>query len=160
MPCLMQRARIMLGFATLAVAGCGDGTGPSPAQGEWQFDASYGGNGYSCSITGATLTLQREAVRWTGSLSGGAYLCVPPPGNPPPVPQPGGTLALDSITVQGSAVSFRLLDEPFIATGQITDGEMSGTVQAATPFCQCTEPFMSGTWTASRIDVASAAGRP
>jgi hypothetical protein len=156
----MQRARIMLGFSTLPVGGCGDGTGPSSAQGVWQFLATYGGNGCSCSIGEATLTFQREAVRWTGSLTGGAFLCVPPPGNPPPVPQPGGTVALDSISVQGSAVSFRLSDEPFIATGQVTDGEMSGTVQAPKPFCQCTEPYMSGTWTAIRMDVASAAGRP
>lgn len=159
MPGLTQRARILLGLATFAVGGCGDETGPSPAQGVWEFDASYGGNGYDCSITGATLTLQREAGQWTGSLSSGSYLCVPPPGNPPPVPQPGATLALDSITVEGTTVSFRLRDEPFMATGQVTDGEMSGTVQAATPFCQCTEPFMSGTWTARRVDATSASGR-
>jgi hypothetical protein len=66
---------------------------------------------------------------------------------------------LDSIRVQGSAVSFRLFGDPFIVTGQVTDGEMSGTVEAATPFCQCTEPFMTGTWTATRVEIASAAGR-
>ena len=110
MPCLMQRARILLGLATFAAGGCDGGTGPSPAQGVWE-------------------------------------------------PQPGATVALDSITVEGTAVSFRLLDEPFIATGQVTVGEMSGTVQAATPFCQCTEPFMSETWTARRVDATSAGGR-
>ena len=151
---------LILGLAILPTLGCGDSTGPSPAQGEWEFDATYSGNGYSCSITGALLSLQREAVRWTGSLSGGSALCVAPPGNPPPVPQPVGTVPLDSIRVQGTAVSFKLLGEPFRVTGQVTDEEMSGTVEAATPFCQCTEPFMSGTWTATRLEVASASGGP
>jgi hypothetical protein len=149
----------LIAIPALAMSGCGEPAGPSPVQGVWEFDASYGGNGYSCTIAGTTLTLQREAAQWTGNLTGGESFCVSPPGesNVPPGPI---NAALDSIRVNGSAVSFRLLGEPFLVTGEVTDGQMSGTVQAATPFCQCTEPFLTGTWTATRVDVAAATGRP
>lgn len=149
---------VIVGVSILGLPGCGDAAGPSPVQGVWEFDAAYGGNGYSCTIAGATLTLQREPAQWTGNLTGGESYCVSPPGesNVPPAPI---NVALDSIRVNGSTVSFRLLGEPFAVTGEVTDGQMSGTLEAATPFCQCSEPFLTGTWTATRVAVATAAGR-
>lgn len=145
-------------IAALAILGCGDPSGPSPAQGVWEFDATYGGNGYSCTITGATLTLQREPARWTGSMTGGESHCVPPPGESDVPPGPIN-VALDPVIVQGDSVTFSLAGESFTATGQVSDGQMSGTVEAATPFCQCTEPFLSGTWTATFLEPANTSGR-
>jgi hypothetical protein len=141
---------LLLSTAILAALGCGgEPTEPSPAEGTWQFDASYSGNGYSCSIVAAILTLQQKTGGWTGTLTGGQAQCLPPPGNPT-TPPAALNEALDQITVHGDSVAFALADEPFAARGTVTTGQMGGTVEAATPFCQCTDPSLHGTWTGIR----------
>lgn len=149
---------LAVALASLATVACGDPTGSSAVEGLWDFDATYGGNGFSCSISGATLSLQRQGAQWTGSLAGGESQCVAPPGDPPLPPRPLAA-ALDTITVKRDSVTFSLAGEPFTAKGVITDDQMTGTVQAATPFCQCTDPFLSGTWTATRAGVSTTSQR-
>ena len=148
---------LLAASAGMALSACSDAAAPS-ALGVWEFNASYGGNGYSCTITGATLRLEREPAQWTGSLSGGESYCVAPPGESA-VPPVTINVALDSIRVGDASVSFKLLGEPFRVTGEVAEDQMSGTVEAATPFCQCTEPFLTGTWTAHRVDATTAAAR-
>jgi hypothetical protein len=44
-------------------------TGPSSVEGVGEFNGSNGGNDYSCTITEATLTLQREPAQRTDNLT-------------------------------------------------------------------------------------------
>jgi hypothetical protein len=147
----VSKAAFAVLVAAFAVMSCGsETTGPSPVAGTWQFDASYSGNGYSCTIVAATLTLGRIGPTWIGTLAGGEARCLPPPGSEPPLPPAPLAATLGSITVRGDSVAFVLAGQAFAARGLVTSDEMAGTVQVATPFCQCSEQFLRGTWTAIR----------
>jgi hypothetical protein len=139
----------------LAVAACGEPAGPAPAEGEYSFAASYGASGYTCTLTGAILSLELDIRGWTGWLSGGEIGCTGgiPGETVVPAPPDG---ALDSIVVRGDSVSFRLEGAEFVAQGTLSGGNLAGTLEVARPFCQCTDPVLTGTWTASRVQPSSA----
>jgi hypothetical protein len=137
-------------LATLLVVSCaGEATGPSSAGGRWRFDASYAGNGYSCTIAAASLYLQPGNLGWLGTITGGQWQCTAPPGEVP-VPATSVAQALEDITVEGDSIAFALADATFLVRGTFTASGMAGTVQVATPFCQCTQQYQTGTWTATR----------
>jgi hypothetical protein len=142
-----MRSWILLA-AGLALVSCGgDPTGPSAVQGFWRFDASYG----ACTIVGARLSLLLVNRVWGGTLTGGQADCNGVPGEVD-VPVSSMHNGLDGIRVKEDSIAFTLADEPFSAWGRISGDSMGGQVQIPTPFCQCTDPYISGTWTAIRQD--------
>jgi hypothetical protein len=139
----------------LAAAACTDPAGPAPAEGEYSFAASYGAGGYTCTLSGAVLTLQLNGRGWSGWLSASGVLCTGGIPGETVVPAPPDT-ALTDIVVQGESVSFRLAGADFAAQGALTDGNLAGVLQVVAPFCQCTDSVLTGTWTGSRLQPSSA----
>jgi len=138
--------RSWIGLAGLFLISCGgELTGPSAAQGLWRFDASYG----ACTITGASLSLLHVTGVWVGSLTGGQVDCNGIPGEVS-VPVSSLSSGLNDVRVKDDSIAFGLADEPFSAQGRVAGDSMGGQVQVITPFCQCTDQYITGTWTAIR----------
>jgi hypothetical protein len=131
----------------LLVSCGGELTGPSAAQGSWRFDASYG----ACTIAGARLYLLHSSNRWIAVLTGGQVDCNGIPGEPP-VPVSSMNDRLTDLRVNDDSIAFALADQPLSAWGRISGDSMGGQVRTPTPFCQCTDPYITGTWTAIRQD--------
>jgi hypothetical protein len=141
------RSWILLPASLFLISCGGELTGPSAAQGFWRFDASYG----ACTITAAGLSLQHLGVVWVGRLSGGQVDCNGIPGESS-VPVSSMNTGLDDIRVKDDSIAFVLADEPFSARGRIASDSMGGQLEVTTPFCQCTDQYISGTWTVIRLD--------
>ncbi len=137
----------LVAFVGCMVLGCG--TGPSdhaPPSGVWLFEASWGG----CTISAATLTLQRTAMKWTGALTGGeAYCAEEIPGEGPTTYGPVD-VTLDSIRVTGDSISFEFEGGNAILRGRLSAQGMNGTMDVVSPFCQCNVPTIHGDWSATR----------
>jgi hypothetical protein len=141
------RSWLLLSAGLLLISCGGELTGPSAVQGFWRFDASYGG----CTITGAGLSLLHLGSVWVGSMKGGQVDCNGIPGEPS-LPVSSMDTRLDDIRVRDDSVAFVLANQPFSARGRIAGDSMGGQVQVPTPFCQCNSQYITGTWTATRLD--------
>src|SRR5690348_16566370 len=130
-------------MAILALVSCGgEPTGPSAAQGMWRFDASYG----DCTIVGARLYLVLATPVPVGTLSGGQVHCNGIPGEFD-VPPPSLSDGVNHVVVDGDSIAFALTSGSFTASGRISGETMSGQIQIPTPSCQCSDPYIRGTWT-------------
>jgi hypothetical protein len=139
------------------VTGCGDDepTGPDPADvvGQWSYVITDAvGGGFTCSVTGITLTFNRigEIVDGTILAVGDDNLtCV----------GSGGTQAndfngegnLEDVAVNGSNVGFTIptFHGPWESTGTVNGNSMGGNVVMPLEFSASTI-VMNGTWSATR----------
>jgi hypothetical protein len=113
----------------LVLAGCSSSTSPNDSvNGSWSYQASnLAGDGVSCSVTGATLTLSQTGSTFSGAYSNAKITC-----------QVGGQQAVLGTfsgnvvngVVSGDSVSFDFDTNAFTNTGTISGATMSGNASA------------------------------
>lgn len=145
MRCSCRYAFALLALLACIVPGCATEPGGS-ISGAWQFNASWGAG---CSMSEVTLTLLPTSAGWMGTLKGGLAGCDGPPGESS-VPELPLHAVLDNIRVSGDSISFVLVGDQMALRGTITSDRMEGVMAVVGPFCQCTDPTQTGTWSATR----------
>lgn len=148
----MRSLRWLFQLGFLALAACGDSTGPSSANvaGTWTASLSnMSGSGISCSSTSpTTISLSQQGTTFSGSYTGGEMTCT----------GPGGTFS-DFIgsgtvlngTLNGNSVSMDLDTPDFHLTGTVSGTSMSGTARWVIDFGQPTGVVtLDGNWGAAR----------
>jgi hypothetical protein len=131
------------------IAACGtEPSGPAIPAGLWFFEADWGGADNVCNISGSTLSLQRTAGGWTGTLKGGTAECGGIPGEAPtPLTPPDDVLA--NIRVVGDSISFQFAGGNATVRGRFSAEGMSGLMEVVSS-CQCTDETVGGTWSATQ----------
>ena len=119
----------MAALLVLFVAGCSSSTSPNESvNGSWSYQASnLAGDGVSCSVTGATLTLSQTGSTFGGTYSNAKITC-----------QAGGQQAVLGTfsgnvvngLISGDSVSFDFDTTAFTNAGTISGSSMSGSATA------------------------------
>ncbi len=123
------RSQSLAALLVLVVAGCSSSTSPNETvNGSWSYQASnLAGDGVSCSVTGATLTLSQTGSTFTGTYSNAKITC-----------QAGGQQAVLGTfsgnvvngLISGDSVSFDFDTTAFTNAGTISGSSMTGSATA------------------------------
>ena len=123
---MWQRLAVLLVFV---LAGCSSSTSPTfSVNGSWNYQATnLAGDGVSCTITGATLTLTQSGSTFSGSYSNAKLSC-----QVAGVESVIGTYSGQVVNglVSGDSVSFDFNTSAFTNAGTITGSSMSGMATA------------------------------
>jgi hypothetical protein len=152
----MRRNSVRIWMAAVllvaGLAGCGgsDATGPSNASvgGAWILNVSnLSGQGVSCSLAAAPMTLVQTGTTFSGSYGPGTITCVS--GGQSVGGEIEGIVA--SGTIDGNAVAFDLDTQDFHLTGSVSGNSMSGTARWTLDLGGSTGVVvLNGNWSAVR----------
>lgn len=121
--------RSSVGAVVVLAAGCGDGTGPRPAdlQGVWSYsvnDLSFGR--VICSIKGLTFEITQTGGTFTGTTSGGTLDCQGPLSNPSSTPLSPAPVV--NGVIEGDRVVFDFQDASYHHDATLAGETLSGQV--------------------------------
>lgn len=144
-------ALALCGSAVLCGCGSsGNSSGPkSPANvtGSWTYTASdLSGDGYTCTVTGAILTLEQTDTTFAGTYADALLSCT---SGSTTINNPGLSGDIVNGTVSGSSVSFEIDGATYTNTGSVSGTTMSGTASLSTAGSG-TNITVTGSWTAAQ----------
>jgi len=152
--------RSRLAAILIAAVGCGgdDSTGPfvpTELAGQWSWTVSNAtGSGRSCNVSGVTLTFTGSNGALSGSFAGsGGQNVSCTVGGQNTLSNFGGGAALSTLTLTGSAISFRFTTTAgdWVSTGNVTGPDtMTGSATIRLPSGGVVNA-LTGTWTATRL---------